>query len=74
MYDFTKLIALNSFTQLRKINVKFTNESVRYLDETLKPDCANLLPFFCNVIAHGCHSIKEILFLPENEQFQTFLF
>jgi len=70
MCDFTKLIALNSFTQLRKINVKFMNASVRYLDETRLREPPT---FFCNAIANGCQFIKEILFLPKNEQLQTFL-
>lgn len=70
MCNFTKLIALNSFTQLRKINVKFTNASVQYLDEIRLRERST---FFCNATANGCQFIKEILFLPENEQLQTFL-
>lgn len=51
MCDFPKLIELNLFTQLRKIQAKFTNACVRYLDETglrgsftflLQRDCKRL--------------------------------
>jgi len=65
MCDFTELIALNSFTQLRKIRAKFTNANVRYLDETgLRESFAFFLQRDCKQLS----LIKEILFYLENEQ------
>lgn len=64
MCDFTKLIALYSFTQLRKLNVKFTN--ARYLDGTRLREHFTFF-LFCNAIANDCQSIKEISFLAKNE-------
>lgn len=71
MCDFTKLIALNSFTQLRKIQAKFTNACAIFgWNRIAQIFCL----FFLQTIAKGCQFIKEIFFHPKTNNCRRFSF